>query len=64
MPSSRNDVTKKPQYVTAPTKNKYVAYSKMGKAHVIWASTLAEADKHAVAEGWTLPLGDSDGKTY
>lgn len=62
MPASRNDITRKAQYVTTSRKNKYRAHDKEGGTHIIWADNLAEADKHAVSKGWILPLGERNGK--
>lgn len=67
MPASRNDVTRKPQYVTTTDKNKYVAYDDTGTAHVIWANTEQEAFAHAEDQGWDMwcaeQPGEDNGKT-
>lgn len=54
MPANRNDITHKPIMTTAPTKEKWTYYSRMGKAHVVWANSLEEAEAHAKEQGWTL----------
>lgn len=54
MPANRNDITRKPIMTTAPTKNKWVAYTPMGRYHMIWADTYEEAQVHATEQGWTL----------
>ena len=54
MPANRNDITRKPIMTTAPTKEKWTYYSRMGKAHVVWADSLEEAEAHATEQGWTL----------
>lgn len=54
MPATRNDVTHKPIMVDTSRKEKWTYYSKMGKAHVVWANSLEEAEIHAMEQGWTL----------
>ena len=52
MPATRNDVTHKPIMTPTPDKPRWVAYSPMGKAHVIWADSEEEARQHAIEHGW------------
>jgi hypothetical protein len=54
MPANRNDITKKPIMTATSRKEKWTYYSKMGKAHVVWANSLEEAEIHATEQGWTL----------
>jgi len=55
MPATRNDVTHKPIMTATSRKEKWTYYSKVGKAHVVWANSLEEAQAYAAEQGWTLP---------
>jgi hypothetical protein len=54
MPASRNDITRKAQYVTTSRQPRWTAVAKDGKTYHIWSANLAGAKKHAKAEGWKL----------
>lgn len=54
MPANRNDITHKPIMTTAPTKQNWRFFDKMGKVIVVWAETLEDAREHAIEQGWSL----------
>lgn len=55
-PASRNDITKKAQYTTAPDTPKFEAIDEDGVTRTIWASTPEKAEQHARANGWRLKV--------
>lgn len=54
MPATRNDITHKPIMVDTTRRESWIAYDRMGKAHVIWADSKEEALKHAQSNDWEL----------
>lgn len=57
-PASRNDITKKAQYTTAPDLPRFEAIDEDGGTRHIWASTPEEAEQHARAQGWRLKVSN------
>lgn len=60
MPATRNDVTHKPIMTDTTRRESWIAYSAMGKAHVIWADSEEEARQHAIEQGWQFTTEGDD----
>ncbi len=60
MPATRNDITKKAIMTDTTRRESWVAYSPMGKAHVIWADSEEEARQHAIEQGWQFTSSTGD----
>jgi hypothetical protein len=59
MPATRNDITHKPIMTDTTRKDRWVAYTPMGKAIVIYANSEEEAQQHALEQGWQFTTGDT-----